>query len=186
METFFTPDQLASPAVIGDPNPEYRQLRDRSPFHYLEPAGVTPSIVEPVRTWAFLKYDEVYAALRDHRTFSSLRRSAASAISPSVVLITDDPPRHTRFRCLVNKAFTQRRVEALTPWMTDVANELLDKLGPGENDIVSSYTVPLPVRVIARLLGIPGEDYDTFKVGATLFLPHRRCKMPGASDLSRR
>jgi cytochrome P450 len=163
METFFTPDQLSSPAVIADPYPAYRQLRDRPPFFYVEPAGVTPSILQPVRSWAFLKYDDVYAALRDHGTFSSLRRSPAPAISPPVVLINDDPPRHTRFRRLVNKAFTQKRIEALTPWMTDVANQLLDKLRPGENDIVSSYTVPLPVRVIARLLGIPGEDYDTFK-----------------------
>jgi cytochrome P450 len=163
MERFFTPDQLASPAVIADPYPAYRQLRDRPPFFYVEPAGVTPSIVEPVRALAFLKYDDVYDALRDHGTFSSLRRSAAPALSPSVVLITDDPPRHTRFRRLVNKAFTQRRIETLTPWITDVANELLDKLRPGENDIVSSYTVPLPVRVIARVLGIPDKDYDTFK-----------------------
>jgi cytochrome P450 len=89
---------------------------------------------------------------------------------PGLVLIEDDPPRHTRFRRLVNKAFTVRRIEELTPWITGVANELIDRLGAGENDIVPAYAIPLPVRVIARLLGIPGEDYETFKRWSDAFL----------------
>ena len=84
-------------------------------------------------------------------------------LNPKLVLIQDDPPRHTRFRRLVNKTFTLKRIEALTPWITSVANELLDEIGTTETDIVQSYTIPLPVKVIARLLGIPGEDYLTFK-----------------------
>jgi cytochrome P450 len=63
----------------------------------------------------------------------------------------------------VNKAFTLKRIETLEPWITEVANELLDELGTGERDVVQSYTMPLPVKVIARLLGIPREDYQTFK-----------------------
>src|SRR3972149_4245951 len=50
-----------------------------------------------------------------------------------------------------------------TPWITSVANELLDEMGTAETDIMQSYTIPLPVKVIARLLGIPGEEYMTFK-----------------------
>jgi len=170
METVFTPDQLAAPTVIADPYRAYRELRNRSPFHYAEPAGVVPGNVEPVRTWAFMKYADVYTALRDHNTFSSMRRDTVPGKIPSVVLVRDDPPRHTRFRRLVNNAFTQTRVEALTPWITDVVNELLDKFGPSTNEVVSSYTIPLPVRVISRLLGIPGEDYERFKRWSDAFL----------------
>jgi len=70
----------------------------------------------------------------------------------------------------VNKAFTLKRVEALEPWIASVANALLDEIGEETTDIVESYTIPLPVKVIARLLGIPGEDYATFKRWSDAFL----------------
>jgi cytochrome P450 len=111
----------------------------------------------------------VYSALRDHETFSS-ENLMAGRFGPPIVLIQDDPPRHTRFRRLVNKVFTLKRVEALEPWITSIAHELLDEIGDGTADVVESYTVPLPVKVIARLLGIPGEDYATFKRWSDAFL----------------
>lgn len=157
------PDQLATPAAIADPYPLYQQLRNQSPVQYVDlPPGSLLEQTEPIRSWALMKYEDVYSALRDHETFSS-QNPLAGRLGPKVVLITDDPPRHTRFRRLVNKAFTLRRVEALEPWITQVAHELLDEMGTGEQDVVQSYTVPLPVKVIARLLGIRGEDYTTFK-----------------------
>ncbi len=166
-----TPDQLSTPEVIADPYPAYRQLRDQSPVNYLFiPAGALPEVEEPIRAWAFLKYDDAYGALRDHQTFSSVRPARWAKVWPALVLLEDDPPRHTRFRRLVNKAFTLRRVEAVTPWMAAIANELLDQMEPGENELVQRYTVPLPVRVISRLLGIPGEEYETFKRWSDAFL----------------
>jgi cytochrome P450 len=160
-----TPDQLSTPEVIADPFPAYRQLRDRSPVNYVfVPAGVVPGINEPLRSGALLKYADVYDAVRDYETFSSVRHPLlAQAFKTPSVLIDDDPPHHTRFRRLVNKAFTMRQIEALTPWITTVANELLDEISVGENDLVESYTIPLPVRVIARILGIPGEEFQAFK-----------------------
>ena len=158
--------------MIAYPYPAYRQLRDRSPFNCVWlPAGALPGLKEPLRAWAFLKYDDVYGALRDHDTFSSLRHPVVekSLKAPSV-LITDDPPRHTRFRRIVNKAFTQRRIETLTPWITRIANELLEELGPGEHELVQCYTVPLPVRVIARLLGIPGDEHENLKRWSAAFM----------------
>src|SRR4029453_1004055 len=85
----------------------------------------------------------------------------------------DDPPRHTHLRRLVNKTFTLKRIEALTPWITSVVTELLDEIGTIETDMVPSYTIPLPVKVIARLLGIPGEDYLTFKRWSDAFMAAR-------------
>src|SRR5690606_29728366 len=66
-------------------------------------------------------------------------------------------------RRIVNKTFTPRRVAQVQPLIEAIAAETLDAMGTGEVDIVSNYTIPLPVRVIASLLGIPGEDYRTFK-----------------------
>ena len=168
----FPPDHLMMPEAVADPYPVYRQLRDQTPLHYIHiPGGVLSGVDEPIWAWAFMKYDDVYGALRDHDTFSSSRNPLIEkGLFPRLVLITDDPPRHTRFRRLVNKAFTLRRIEALEPWITDVANELLNDRGTGEVDLVQSYTIPLPVKVIARLLGIPGEEYPTFKRWSDAFI----------------
>jgi cytochrome P450 len=163
-------EQLAT--FIADPYPVYQQLRDQTPTELIFlPAGVVPGLDEPLKAWALMKYPDVYNALRDHESFSSARNPLVEkGIFPRLVLIGDDPPRHTRFRRLVNKAFTLRRVEALEPWITKVANEQLAEMGVGEVDVVESYTIPLPVKVIARLLGIPGEEYPTFKRWSDAFI----------------
>ncbi|MCS6285907.1 MAG: cytochrome P450 [Nitrospira sp.] len=127
-------------------------------------------IEEPIRAWALMKYQDVYGALRDHDTFASGRNPLAGKIAPKLALIQDDPPRHTRFRRLVNRTFTQKRIDELTPWIQAVTNELLDEMGSGETDVIPSFAIPLPVKVIARLLGIPGEDYFTLKRWSDAFL----------------
>ena len=173
METavVFMPDQLSTRDVIANPYPAYSQLRDRSPFSYVDlPAGTVPGIEGEIRAWALMKYDDVYGALRDHDTFSSSGNPVIGKASPPLVMIFDDPPRHTRFRRLVNKTFTLRRVEALTPWIAAVADELLNTVGQQSIDIIEHYTVPLPVKVIARMLGIPGEEYEMFKRWSDAFL----------------
>ena len=163
-------EQLAT--FVTDPYPVYQQMRDQTPTEFVFlPAGVVPGLDESYKAWALMKYTDVYSALRDHDTFSSARNPLVEkGIFPRLVLIADDPPRHTRFRRLVNKAFTLKRVEALEPWITQVANEQLRETGRGEVDIVQSYTIPLPVKVIARLLGIPGEEYPTFKRWSDTFI----------------
>ncbi|MGE0821300.1 MAG: cytochrome P450 [Candidatus Binatia bacterium] len=159
-------------AFLADPYPSYKETRDQSPMPVeFIPGGIVPGLDEPIKAWALLSFDDVYGALRDHETFSSARNPfVEKGFFPQLVLIMDDPPRHTRFRRLVNKAFTLKRVETLEPWITTVAQELLDDIGAGETDIVQSYTIPLPVKVIARLMGIPGEDYPTFKRWSDTFI----------------
>ncbi len=169
-----TPQDLLTPAVAANPYPADQQLRDQSPVHYAnlqasEAAGST-------RGWGFLKYEGVYGALRDHDTFSS-ETAATGQFGQKMVLLQDDPPRHTRLRRWVNKALTLKRVEAVEPWIAGIANDLLDDIGKnGANEtevisgVISSYTIPLPVKVIARLLGIPGEDYETFKRWSDAFI----------------
>jgi cytochrome P450 len=165
----FTPADLTSRELFADPYPLYHALRDRSPVRYIGIPASEATGNAPVWSWGLLKFEDVYAALRDHATFSS-DNPRAGEFGPKLVLIQDDPPRHTHFRRLVNRAFTLRRVEALEPWIAEIAEALLDQTGEGEHDVVESYTVPLPVKVIARLLGIPGEDYATFKRWSDAFL----------------
>jgi cytochrome P450 len=95
------PDDLSTREVISDPYPAYRQLRDRSPLNCQDlPAGSVPGIEHPLRSWALMKYVDVYRALRDHGTFSSSNNPLAGKAFPPLVLLLDDPPRHTRFRPL--------------------------------------------------------------------------------------
>src|SRR5438445_11951283 len=112
-----TPDQLTTPAVFADPYPAYQQLRDHTPLNYLGlPPGTIPGIDEPIRAWAFMKYDDVYGALRDHDTFSS-EDPRAGQLGPKMVLIKDDPRRRTRFPRLANTAVTRNCFGPLGPWI---------------------------------------------------------------------
>jgi cytochrome P450 len=149
------PISLFDPAVQADPYPTYRRLREQAPV-YREPR---------FGTWVLTRFADVYGALRDHTTFSS-----AGGIAPGmrgqggfVTMITTDPPRHTRLRALVNKAFTPRVVAELVPMMRRVVDELLADVDGGPVDMVETLTYPLPVIVIAQLLGIPPEERARFK-----------------------
>jgi cytochrome P450 len=75
-----------------------------------------------------------------------------------------DPPEHTRLRRLVASAFTARRVEELRPTVTGLVDEMLAAMAdlPRPADLVAHFSLPLPVRVICELLGVPAEDQDIF------------------------
>jgi cytochrome P450 len=145
---------LFSPATQADPFPAYRELRERMPV-YREPR---------FGSWVLTRFDDVYGVLRDHETFSSAR-----GISPGmrgggmVTMITADPPRHTHLRSIVNRAFTPQRVAALRPRIQETVDELLAAFGSNSVDVVELLTYPLPVIVIAGLLGIPPADRERFK-----------------------
>ena len=87
-------------------------------------------------------------------------------------LVGMDAPEHTRLRKLVSKAFTARRVEQLRPRIVELVAELLDGLEtlPRPVDLVKSFSVPLPVRVICELLGVAAGDQDTFHAWSNALL----------------
>jgi hypothetical protein len=145
---------LFSPDTVADPYPVYRMLRQEAPV-YLEPdAG----------SYVLTRFDDVYGILKDHETFSSAKGIAPGMqSSPIPMMVMTDPPRHTRLRALVNKAFTPRVLAALEPWLVEVVDELLAEMPADDVDIVEALTVPLPVTAIARLLGIPESDRAQFK-----------------------
>jgi len=134
-----------------DPYPTYAMLRAGSPLLHEPQSGA----------WLVFDYDGVKRTLHDQEAF-------ASAVSPdggptSRWLIFMDPPRHGRLRALVVKAFTPRVVEALEPRIRTLSRGLLDRaIERGAMDLVADYAAPLPMMVIAEMLGVPVEDRPRF------------------------
>ncbi len=153
---------------IVDPYPWYRRLRAESPFK--SEAGGSAMGPAEGGAWALLKFEDCFDVLKDHERFSSRLLGGGGPEAGGMVLIGQDQPRHTRMRNLVNKTFTPRRVAELEPWVTSIAADLLDQLENEETDFVESFTVPLPVKVIAKMLGIPGEEHERFKRWSDSFL----------------
>jgi len=141
------------PAFLENPFPLYVFGRQMSPV-FFEGRGV----------WGAFRYDECTAILRDHETWSSWLPGDAGEDLPEPSMLGSDPPRHTRLRGLVSQAFTPRMVEQLEPRIRQVANELVDRIcEQRECDVVEELTYPLPVIMIAEILGVPPEDRADFK-----------------------
>jgi cytochrome P450 len=118
--------------------------------------------------WHVFRYADVVRALSEHATFSSDDRrmeqfeGGGDPIGSSIIRM--DPPRHRQLRNLVSQAFTPRMVAQLEPRITAITNDLLDSVSAtGHMDVVRDLAYPLPVTVIAELLGIPAELREDFK-----------------------
>jgi cytochrome P450 len=147
-----TVPNINDPAFLEDPFPFYEMGRQMSPLR-----------IPNMEMWMAFKYEECVSMLRDHATWSSFGgQQAPDAPPPS--MLGSDPPRHTRLRALVSQAFTPRMVEQLEPRIRDIAAELLaPAFEAGECDLVETLSYPLPVIVIAEILGVPPEDRGSFK-----------------------
>jgi cytochrome P450 len=142
-----------SPEVIADPYPWYESLRDQSPFHYDEVRNI----------WVVSRYDDVLAATRAHDSLSS-SEGITYARAPIPMMITIDPPDHTRLRRLVARDFTPRAIADWRPVVERRVAECVDELlADGDVDYMQTLAFPLPVTVIAEVLGIPPEDHAQFK-----------------------
>ena len=113
--------------------------------------------------WQVFRYADVSRALSEYATFSSASfNDQSDPIGSSIIQM--DPPRHRQLRNLVTQAFTPRMVAQLEPRITAIVNELLDDFTKaGQMDVVADLAYPLPVTVIAELLGIPTELREDFK-----------------------
>lgn len=129
----------------------YNKLRQTTPVRYDESRGC----------WDLFRYEDVQRVLKDPAAFSSRR---GLAVKERETILTMDPPRHSQLRALVNKAFTPKVVSELASHIASITNELLDAvLNNGQMDMVHDLAVPLPVIVIAELLGVPPQDRKLFK-----------------------
>ena len=155
------------PEVHANPYPMYARLRAEDPIHW------SPLM----EAWVLTRYDDVVAVLTDSR-FSADRRQARNRFAEEIArreeefgpfgrtrtMLTSDPPEHTRLRRLVSKAFTPRMVEGLRPRIQAIVDELLDDAAQnGRMDVIRDLAYPLPVIVIAEMLGVPPDHRDQFK-----------------------
>jgi cytochrome P450 len=140
---------LFSEAMRRDPFPVYDQMRNASPvFH--APA--------PFDMWMVFDYENVRRVVNDQEAFSS------RVPAPDNWFIFFDPPQHTKMRALISRAFTPKSITNLEPRIRAFSRELLDKAAVGgEFDLAAEYSAPLPMMVIAEMIGIPLEDWARFR-----------------------
>jgi cytochrome P450 len=163
---------LYSPEFRAATHETYARMREHDPVH-LQPGldGETP-------IWFVTRYDDVVALLTDNTSFvvdpklvltpEELEALFAGGPAPdervNENLLSKDGEDHRRLRRLVTKAFTPRMVEQLRPRIQEIADELLDRVAArGGMELVDDFAFPLPITVIAELLGIPVEDRDRFR-----------------------
>jgi len=164
MTTAFAPDQVEF--YLADPHAAFRRLRAEDPLHWYEAGSF----------WCVTRHAEVSEISRRPRTFSSAHgtqlfeipmRLAGGGVgidelAPSIIRM--DPPAHNRYRKLAIGAFTPRMIAALEPRVRELARESVAGLRPGEPfDFVERIAIPLPMFVIAELLGVPRSDQAAFR-----------------------
>jgi cytochrome P450 len=161
---------IGSPAFFANPYPTYAHLRALGPVH--------PDEAAPI--WHVVGYQEVQAALRDPRLAADRSSWFLSAeqrhvypvlarVLPDMVVFVD-PPRHTRLRGLINRAFTPRVVAGMRVRMQAIVDALLARVAAsGELDVILDLAVPLPMLVIAELLGVAKDDRERLKAWSDEF-----------------
>ena len=153
---------LLSPELTEDPFAYYAELRAGDPVHWA-PAS---------KAWLLTRYDDVVAAFGDPRLSSdrvrplldvlpAQRRAEYGPMLETISrwMVVTDPPAHTRLRRLANRAFRQQRVTAMSGWIGELVDELLDDfVAAGGDDFLAGLAYPLPAAVIARMMGVPQQD----------------------------
>lgn len=177
-----------APGMARCPHLAYTRLREEAALRW----------IARIQAYAVSRYADIVEILRAPERFSSVMASGPGSVTPlarrlvededvsaelrakaarrleiskSVVLLNSDPPLHRRQRKLVNKAFTARRVLAMESSVERIANDLLDRfLADGRAEMVSQFSILLPMTVIADILGVPSELHATFKRWSDAFV----------------
>jgi cytochrome P450 len=162
--TAFAPDRVEF--YLGDPHAAFRRLRAEDPLHWYEAGSF----------WCAMRHAELSDISRRPRVFSSAHGTqlfeiparlagdglGMEELAPSIIRM--DPPAHNRYRKLVISAFTPRMIAELEPRVRALARESVAGIRPGEPfDFVEQVAIPLPMFVIAELLGVPRSDYAAFR-----------------------
>jgi cytochrome P450 family 130 len=157
--------QLANAETWADPWPMYRALRDHDPVHHMVPSSKPDDDY-----YVLTRHADIWAAARDHETFSSAQGLTVNygdlemiGLQDNPPMVMQDPPVHTEFRKLVARGFTPRQVEAVEPKVREFVVERIEGLrSNGGGDIVAELFKPLPSMVVAHYLGVPEEDRSQF------------------------
>ncbi|MEU4210572.1 cytochrome P450 [Streptomyces sp. NPDC026206] len=148
------------------------------------------------RAWVVTRYDDAKTALADPRLSRDIHvqyrlmseRTGRAMVPPPEEanhLANLEPPRHTPLRRAISFAFTPRRAEALRPRITEIADELLDRLaGRPRADLIAGYADPLPVITIAELMGVPSDAWPDFLRWSVALRTHSPAEGSGTLDRS--
>ncbi|MFZ2064204.1 MAG: cytochrome P450 [Candidatus Binatus sp.] len=161
-----------SPEFRRDPYSVYEELRRSAPVYWAERS----------KTWVVSRYDDVAGILKDTRRFSSDAMATVltgstrpqpgasmPAGSPRPSLVTSDPPVHTGLRNILNRGFTPRQISAWKPAVERAVSESIDSIRAARRfDVIAQLAIPVPVIVIAQVLGVEPERYPDFKRWATV------------------
>lgn len=157
-------------SIRPDPHPFYHAMRSHSPVY----RGIGPQTGRSF--WFLTGYDDVVTALRDPRFGREVKRLPEPLRAQHVFegeeafemvnrhVLNMDPPDHTRLRRLVSRTFTSKRVRELEPRIQEITDGFLDAMAGQETpDLIRDLAAPVPIIVIAELLGIPIADRDWFR-----------------------
>lgn len=172
MNTLVAPKyDLFGPRFKAQAYEVYARMREETPvYRRVSSTGSSATVF-------ITRYDDAVAVLRDHKRFvkdarntmTPAERAALPADPPLLSLLSrhmlnSDGSQHTRLRSLVNKAFTTRMVEQMQGQIEEIAHKLLATMQPkGEADLIEAFAFPLPIIVIAELLGVPARDRNRFR-----------------------
>lgn len=156
--------ELRSGPTWADPWPMYASLRDHDPVHHVVPENPEQDY------WVLSRHADIWAAARDHETFSSAQGLTVNygeleliGLADNPPMVMQDPPAHTEFRRLVSRGFTPRQVESAEPAVREFVVERVERLrAAGGGDIVAELFKPLPSMVVAHYLGVPESDRTRF------------------------
>lgn len=144
------------PEIRADPHPTYRQMREQGPLIQNPLTGF----------WMATSFDACQTILRDPVTFSSgqLGIDPIRNFLEAPTMLFSDPPDHERLRAPVQRAFTPRSVAALEPQARALSEQFLSSWQQNEPyEVVDGLSYPLPVTVIAEMMGIPSSDRESFR-----------------------
>jgi cytochrome P450 len=167
--SFESAADLFTDAFFDDPYPTYRAFREQDPVlelpFNLQLEQAQETYHDYAGSWLVTGFEACSDALRRNQVFSSAIPgvSAEAQERERLVLINTDQPRHTRLRAMMNKTMTPRRTASMEPWIRTLVRRLIDEAGAGEVDVVTTLAEPLPILVIASLIGVAHEDLAQFK-----------------------
>jgi cytochrome P450 len=186
---------------LQDPYPAYRELRDQAPVYWSESGGVF-CVSRYDDVLQVLKSPDVFSSRAMFTMLMNQGQEGAPPLTPRVIgmlvriflrtrmnpfefatarnLIAEDGDRHTHMRNIVNRGFTPRRIEAWEARTRQVVKECVEKLGHGSFDVMRDLAIPLPVTVIAEMIGIEAERRADFKRWSDTFVSN--ISGPGRQD----
>lgn len=184
-------EQIVTSEFMADPYPLLRRLREEDPVYWSDAIG----------GWILTAYNDIIVSFKDTEHFSNenrLGKAIAYLTSEKRAdykpfeehwaiksLLHSDPPDHTRMRTIVTRELTAKVVEQMKPRIQETVDGLIDAvLAKGRMDVVSELASPLPISVIAQILGVPGPDRHLFRVWADSMLAFQGVNKPDEQDLA--